>query len=263
MELFPNRLALALVAGLLTQASFAAEPVATVNGIAIPAERADILRADLEQRNPEAAGDPRAKEFIRADLIRRAVIEDAATKSGLDKRPDTILKVDIARQTVLIQSYLQNWVKNNPVTDAEVKKEYDAIKVREAKEYHSRHVLLSTEEAAKAVIDKLKKGTKIADLAKDSLDTGSKDKGGDLEWSSASAYVPPFAEALRKLEKGKYTTTPVKTDFGYHVIYLEDVRNRAEPFPPLDEIKQQLQQNLQQQKIDVHIKGLVDKANVK
>jgi peptidyl-prolyl cis-trans isomerase C len=263
MELFPNRLALALVAGLLTQTAFAAEPVATVNGIAIPAERATVLRAELEQRNPEAATDPRANDFIRNDLIRRAVLESAAIKAGLDKQADTILRVDIARQTVLIQTYLQNWLKNNLVSDAELKKEYETIKAREAKEYHARHVLLSSEDAAKAVIEKLKKGAKIADLTKDSLDTGSKDKGGELDWSSASQYVPPFAEALRKLEKGKYTTTPVKSDFGYHVIYLEDVRNRTEPFPSFEETKGQLQQGLQQQKVEAHIKSLVDKATVK
>jgi peptidyl-prolyl cis-trans isomerase C len=131
----------------------------------------------------------------------------------------------MARQAVLIRAYLQDFVKAHPVSDADVKSEYDKIKTQLGdKEYKARHILVEKEEDAKAIIAKLDKGEKIEDLAKQSKDPGSKDKGGDLGWANPAGFVKPFAEALSKLEKGKYTAAPVKTDFGYHVIKLEDSR---------------------------------------
>ncbi|MDR0717376.1 MAG: peptidylprolyl isomerase [Azoarcus sp.] len=286
MKHFPSRLTIALVAGLLSQASLAADPVATVNGVAIPAERADLMLADVEQRaraqgSEAPGGGAELKDAVRNELIRRTVLEQAALKEGIDKQPETIVRLDIIRQSILAGAYMQNWLKNNPVSDDEIKKKYEDLKKEYGKqyedfkqrvgdkEYRARHVLVKTEAEAKDVIAKLKKGAKFEELAKaNSLDPGSKENGGDLGWNNPSGYVPPFAEALSSLGKGKYTTTPVKTEFGYHVIYLEDTRPLQEKIPPqkiptLDEVKPQLQQSLLQEKAEEHIKALVGKAEVK
>ena len=170
--------------------------------------------------------------------------------------------MELARQAVLIRAYLQDFVKTHPVTDADVKSEYDKIKAQLGdKEYKARHILVEKEEDAKAIIAKLEKGEKFEDLAKQSKDPGSREKGGDLGWANPAGFVKPFAEALTKLEKGTITTTPVKTDFGYHVIKLED--SRALKAPAFDEVKGQLKQRLEQQSVERHIADLRTKAAVK
>ncbi|MDR2093188.1 MAG: peptidylprolyl isomerase [Azoarcus sp.] len=239
----------------------AAKPVVTVNGVAVPGDYAETLIASYRAQG--APDDENLRENVRKDLIRRQVLEQAAVKAGVDKRPDIQIKQDVVRQTVLIQDYLQDWAKNNPPTDEELKKEYDEIKARMAssKEYHVRHILLKTEPEAKAVITRLGKGAKFAELAKKSLDQGSRSRGGDLGWADPSSFVPPFSEALVGLGKGKYTKTPVKTDFGYHVILLEDSRNMQAP--SFDDIKVQLQQSLQNKKLQSHIEQLEQAAEVK
>ena len=169
--------------------------------------------------------------------------------------------MDVMRQAILIRAYLQDYVKANPVTDADLRKEYDGIKSRMGdKEYKPRHVLVETEDQAKAIISKLQSGSKFEDLAKESRDPGSKERGGDLGWSNPGMFVKPFSDAMVKLEKGKYTTTPVKSDFGYHVIMLDDVRPLQAP--SFDEVKPQLQQRLQQQKVEKHVLELRSKAKV-
>lgn len=173
MKLFPSRLAIALVAGFITQASFAADPIATVNGTAIPAARAEAMIS--EQRAQGAPDTPQLHDAVREELVRREILGQEAGRKGLDKKADVIAQMELARQAILIRSYLQDYVKANPVTDAELKKEYDSIKGRMGdKEYKPRHVLLETEEQAKDVIAKLQAGSKIEDLAKESRDPGSK-----------------------------------------------------------------------------------------
>lgn len=259
MKLFPSRLAIALLAGFVTHASFAADAVATVNGTAIPAARAEAMMS--EQRAQGAPDSPQLRDAVREELVRREILGQAAVKKGLDKKADVLAQMDIARQAILIRAYLQDYVKSNPVTEADLKKEYDNIKSHMGdKEYKPRHVLLETEDQAKEVIAKLQSGAKIEDLAKDSRDPGSKDRGGDLGWSNPGMFVAPFSEAMVKLTKGKFTTTPVKSDFGYHVIYLEDVRDLKAP--PYEEVKPQIQQRLQQQIVEKHILDLRAKAKV-
>jgi peptidyl-prolyl cis-trans isomerase C len=264
MKLLPSRLAVALVTGMLAQTGFAAtDPIATVNGVAIPAERAQVMIA--EQRTQGTPDSPQLNDAVREELIRRAAIEQAARALGIDKRAEVVAQTELSAQVVLIRAYLQDWVKANPVSDAEIKQEYDTFKEKlGTKEYHARHVLLKTEEEAKALITKLDGGAKFETLAKDSLDPGSKDNGGDLGWANPGNFVPPFSEALVKLTKGAYTKTPVKTDFGYHVILLEDVRDRdRKNDPTLETVKPQIQQALQQQKVEKHILELRSKAEVK
>ncbi|NMG33687.1 peptidylprolyl isomerase [Azoarcus sp. TTM-91] len=259
MKRFPSRLAIGLIAAFLAHGAMAAAPYATVNGTAIPASRAEAMLN--EQRAQGAQDSPQLNEAVREELVRREVLSQEATKKGLEKKSDVQAQMDLAKQAILIRAYLQDYVKTHPVTDAEIRKEYDTIKSRMGeKEYKPRHILVETEDQAKAIITKLQGGSKFEELTKESRDPGSKDKGGELGWSNPGMFVQPFSDAMVKLEKGKFTTTPVKSDFGYHVILLEDVRDLKAP--SFDEVKPQLQQRLQQQKVEAHILELREKAKV-
>ncbi|WP_374240946.1 peptidyl-prolyl cis-trans isomerase [Zoogloea sp.] len=259
MKIVPTRLAVSLIAAAIALPAFA-QNVATVNGTAIPQSRADLLVT--EQKSQGAPDSEQLRAAVKEELIRREVLSQEARKKSLDKSAAVQAQMDMARQAVLIRAYLQDFVKAHPVSDADVKAEYDKIKSQLGdKEYKARHILVEKEEEAKAIIAKLDKGEKIDDLAKQSKDPGSKDKGGDLGWANPASFVKPFADALSKLEKGKYTTTPVKTDFGYHVIKLEDTRPLKAP--AFDEVKGQLKQRLEQQRVEKHIAELRSKAAVK
>jgi peptidyl-prolyl cis-trans isomerase C len=242
-----------------------AGPVAVVNGVAIPGEIVDVIIAEQHaQGGPE---DPNMrdsmKDSIRSELVRRALLEQDAIKAGIHKRPDTVIRQDLARQNALIRDFVQDWTKINEPTDVELEQEYEKIKAElgDQKEYHAHHILLKTEQEAKTAISRLDKGAKFAELAKKSLDPGSKDNGGDLGWANPAMFVPPFSEAMANLSKGKYTAEPVKTNYGYHVIFLEDVRDLQHP--PLDEVKPELQQRLQQAKWQAYIEQLENNADVK
>jgi peptidyl-prolyl cis-trans isomerase C len=234
-------------------------PFATVNGKAIPKARADALIAgQAAQGQPDS---PELRKAVTEELVRREILTQEAMKKGFDKKPEVQGQIDLARQGVLIGAYLNDYVKTHPVTDEQIKKEYAEITAKLGnKEYKARHVLLETEDAAKAVIEKLKKGEKIDDLAKDSKDPGSKDRGGDLGWANPASFVPPFSAAMTKLEKGKFTEAPVKSDFGWHVILLEDTRELK--LPGIDEAKGQIGQQLTQRLVQKHIDELRAKAKV-
>ena len=161
-----------------------------------------------------------------------------------------------------MSAYVREWVRTHPVTDADVQKEYERAKSQTGdKEYRARHILVETEEQAKSLIDELKKGGKFEDLAtKNSKDPGSAQRGGDLDWNVPTTYDKQFADALVKLEKGKYTDTPVHTRFGYHIIMLADVR--PVKFPALNEVRQRISQQVTQTRIDELVKSLRAKAKV-
>ncbi|WP_435749822.1 peptidylprolyl isomerase [Thauera sp. AutoDN2] len=259
MKHFPSRLAITLLAGFLALPAVAADSVAKVNGAMIPAARAEAMLA--EQRAQGAPEGEQLRNAVREELIRREVLSQEAGKKGLDKKADVNAQMELARQAILIRAYLQEYVRTNPVSEADLKKEYEAIKGRMGdKEYKPRHVLVETENEAKAIIARLQNGTPFEEVAKDSRDPGSRERGGDLGWSNPGMYVQPFSEAMVKLEKGKYTSTPVKSDFGYHVIQLDDVRDVQAP--PFEEVKAQLEQRLQQQKVERHVLELREKAKV-
>ena len=236
-------------------------PAAIVNGVVIANETIEVIVA--EQHAQGAPEDPNMKDSIRKELVRRALLEQDAVKAGINKRPDTVIRQNLARQNALIRDYVQDWTKNNTPTDEEMHEEYDKIasSMGKEKEYHARHILLKTEQEAKTAISRLNKGAKFAELARKSLDPGSKDNGGDLGWTSPAMFVPPFSEAMIALEKGKYSATPVKTEYGYHIILLEDVRD-IQP-PPFAEIKPELQQRMQQMKWQAYIEELEKNADVK
>lgn len=233
--------------------------VATVNGKAIPKNRADAL---VNAQTAQGQSDTEElRKAIREELVRREIIVQEAQKKGYDKKSEIQGQMELARQGVLINAYLGEYVRTHPITEDAIKKEYDAIKQQLGdKEYKARHILVEKEDEAKDIIAKLKKGDKFEDLAKQSKDPGSKERGGDLGWAAPSSYVKPFSEAMMKLAKGKFTETPVKTDFGYHVILLEDSRELK--LPPVDEAKAQLAQRLQQQMVEKHVMELRGKAKV-
>lgn len=262
-------IAAALAAALLLSTSAIAAPksakadkadvLVTVNGVGVPKSMADSFVAEQAAQNvPDT---PELREQVKEELVRREVLSQEAKRLGLDKKREVTAQMELARQAVLIRTLIQEQMKANPVTDAEMQKEYDTVKAQlSGTEYKSRHILVEQEDEAKAIIDKIGKGAKFEELAKQSKDPGSKDNGGDLGWSPANAFVKPFAEALAKLEKGKMTAAPVKTDFGYHVIQLEDTRPLAPP--PFEQLKPRIQQHLQQQRVEKLVGDLRAKAKV-
>jgi peptidyl-prolyl cis-trans isomerase C len=194
--------------------------------------------------------------------VNREVLAQAATKRGLDKNPDIAAQMEMARQAVLVRALFENEMKANPITDADLQKQYEAFKGQMGtNEYKVRHILVEKEDDAKSIIADLGKGGDFAKLAKDkSKDPGSKDNGGDLDWGPAARYVKPFSDAVVKLPKGQTTTAPVKTDFGYHVIRVDDVRPLK--VPEFAELKEQFRQRAQQQQIQKLVQDLRSKAKV-
>jgi peptidyl-prolyl cis-trans isomerase C len=238
----------------------ARESVATVNGVAVPKARMDFM---MQQQAARGAPDnDQTRAAVRDELVNREVVVQEAQRSGIAKSPEVQAQLDLMRQQVIIDGYIRDYMKKHPVTDAEVQKEYDRVKVQNGdKEYKARHILVDTEEQAKGLIADLKKGAKFDELAsKNSKDGGSKDRGGDLDWNSASVFDKAFSDAMVRLEKGKITETPVHTRFGYHVIQLDDVRQLK--FPALAEVKPRIQQQLVQNRIEELVKGLRAKAKV-
>lgn len=260
MQNFP-KLAAALLLGAMLSSSAMAAPATfvTVNGVAIPQTLADLFIA--EQKAQGAPDSPELKKAVREELIRRELLIQEAKKAGLDKKPEVAAQAEAARQAFFVRAYVQDYVKKNPIGDAQLKTQYEAIKNQlGSTEYKTRHILVKNEDDAKAIIANLKKGAKFEELAKQSVDPGSKDNGGDLGWASAGNFVKPFSDGLTSLSKGKYTETPVKTEFGYHVILLEDSRPLS--VPPFEEIKPRLLQQAQSQQINKLVDGLRAKAKV-
>jgi peptidyl-prolyl cis-trans isomerase C len=257
MILKPARLLLAMTA--MVAAPVFAQNVATVNGKAIPSAKVDQMVKQVVAQG-KATDSPQLRDMIKKELIGREVLLQEADKQGIGAKADVKAAIDNARQSIIINAMLADYVKKNPVTDAQIKAEYDRYKSQVGdKEYHARHILVATEDEAKAIITKLKGGAKFEELAKGNKDsTGA--NGGDLDWASPASYVPEFSKAMVALQKGAITDTPVKTQFGYHVIKLEDVRPAK--IPPMDEVKQQIADSLQQRKLATYRDDLMKKAKI-
>ena len=231
-----------------------------VNGVTIPQSRIEPMNRELTAQGQPAS--PERDRAVKEELINREVLVQEAQRRGLDKNRDIAAQMEMARQAVLVRALFEQEVKNNPITDAQLQQQYEQFKSSMGtNEYKVRHILVDKEEDAKAIIDQLNKGGDFAAIAKEkSKDPGSKDNGGDLDWGPSARYVKPFADAVTGLQKGQTTTTPVKTDFGYHVIRLDDVRPLQ--VPPFNEMKQQFQQRAQQQQIQKLVMDLRSKAKV-
>jgi peptidyl-prolyl cis-trans isomerase C len=217
-----------------------------------------LLKERLAQGQPDT---PELRNAIRDELNTRELLVREAKKKGLDKNADIKSQIDLASQTVLVRAYVSDWVRANPIPDAALRTEYDAIKSQMGdKEYKVRHILLEKEDDAKEVIVELQKGGSFEKLAERSKDAGSKGKGGDLDWNAPGNFVKPFSEAMVKLPKGKFTPQPVQTQFGWHVIEVTDIREAK--IPSFDEVRPQLQQRLQAQNLDNYFKELRAKGGL-
>ena len=238
---------LALSAALLLPLLAGAQNVAVVNGKAVPKARVETL---LEQATSQ--GQPRTPELeaqVRDEVVLREMFVQEAERHGLAASAQYKSQMELARQSILIRELFTDYQKKHPVSDAEVQAEYDKFKAQASGlEYRTSHILVEDEDQAKALIVQIKGGASFEDLAKkNSKDPGSGEKGGDLDWANAGSYVPEFSQAMVRLKKGEMTQTPVKSQFGWHVIKVVDVRDPQ--FPPLDEVKPQIQQRLMQLKM--------------
>lgn len=272
---FKSRLLLAAAGSLLTLSACNAgdtggdkaaaagndKPAVTVNGTPISQARIDIIvNAQIARGQQDT---PELRKAIKDELIKQTLLSQEAIKKGLDKKPDVVTQIELSRQSVLVNAYFQNYLAANPVSEEALKAEYEKIKAQMGdKEYKARHILVKTETEANNIIATLKKDPKkFGKLAAEkSLDPGSKGNGGDLGWFGLSSMVKPFADAVAKLEKGKYTMTPVQSQFGWHVILLDD--SRPLQTPPFEQVKGNLTQRLQQQQIEKAVAELRGKAKI-
>ncbi len=254
--------ALAIAGLFATNFAFAEDKsAAIVNGVPIPQERVEaIVKAVVDsKKQPDS---PELRKAIRENLILKELVMQAAHTKGLDKQPDVLDQIDNAKEQILINAFEQDYAKNNPISDEQYKDEYAKLRVNlGSKEYKARHILVDSEAEAKTIIAKLGKKADFAKLAKaESKDAGSAEHGGELDWAAPVSFVPPFANALLSLKKGTYTKEPVKSQFGWHVIKLDDERELK--MPTLDELKPQIQQRLLQQSLQDYIAELRSKAKI-
>lgn len=243
-----SSLAACLSLALLTAGAAQAQNVAIVNGKAVPKSRVDTLIQQVHKR-AEAQGQqppPNLEQLARDKVVLDEIFAQEAQKRGLAASAEYKQQMEMARQALLIQALFADEQKKNPITDAEITAEYDKIKLANSgTEYRARHILTEKEDEAKSAIAQIKGGAKFEDVAKkSSKDPGSAANGGDLDWAQAGNYVPEFSQAMARLKKGEMTQEPVKSQFGWHVIKLEDTREAQ--FPPLDQVKPQIEQRLAQ-----------------
>jgi peptidyl-prolyl cis-trans isomerase C len=231
-----------------------------VNGKEIPQSRVDALVKAQQAQGQQDTPELRAR--IKDTLVNQEIVAQEAIKKGLDKRADVTAQLEITRQEILANAYMQDYLRNNPITEDALKTEYERIKARlGSKEYKARHILVDTQPEAEEAITRIKGGESFEKVAGEkSKDPGSKQKGGELGWAPPSTYVKPFADTLVRLKKGQMTESPVQSNFGWHVIRLDD--ERALRIPSYDEVKPQLQQQLMQQAARKVILDLRAKAKV-
>lgn len=250
---------LAFAASALTSTVVLAQNIAVVNNKPIPKSREDAWVQQFVQQGQKDS--PELRKRIKDELVQREIILQEAAKRGIPERAEVKFQLELQRQNVVAQALLRDEIAKHPITDADIQAEYDKQKAAQGgKEYRARHILVEQEDEAKSIIEQLGKGAKFEELAKKSKDTGSAANGGQLDWAGPESYVPEFSAAMTKLEKGKYTETPVKSQFGWHVIRLDDVRDTQ--FPPLAQVQPQVREALQQRRIQGFIEGLRSKAKI-
>lgn len=236
-----------------------AQNAAVVNGKAIPSTRVDVMVKQMVQQGQKDS--PEMRAMVKDELINREVLAQEADRQGIANRADVKSQIDFARQAIVIRALIQDYLAKNPVSEQDMKAEYDKFKAQSSgKEYHARHILVEKEDEAKAIIGKLKAGAKFEELAKASKDPGSAAQGGDLGWAPSDAFVKPFSEAMVGLKSGEITQAPVQTQFGFHVIKLEGVRDAQ--LPAFDEVKGQIAESLQQRKVQNFQQDLKKKAKI-
>ena len=237
-----------------------AQNVAIVNGKAVPSSRVEALAQQVARSGRPVTPDMQGQ--LKEEVIAREIFSQAAQAMGLDATDDFKAQMEQVKQSILIRELFAAYQAKNPVSEADVKAEYDRYTAANAgKEYKARHILVEKEDQAKALLAQLKKGAKFEDLAKkSSKDPGSAVKGGELDWANPASYVKEFSDALVALGKGKTTEAPVKSQFGFHIIRLDDVREAT--MPKFEEVKPQISQHLTQQNLAKYQEELRSKAKI-
>ena len=237
-----------------------AQNVAIVNGKAVPLARVEALAQQVAASGRPVDDTVRAQ--LKEEVVLREIFMQEAQKRGVGATDEFKTQMELARQTIMIRTLFADHQKKNPITDAAIQAEYDKfVAANGGKEFRARHVLVETEDEAKAIVKAIKGGAKFEDIAKkQAKDPGSGANGGDLDWAAAASYVPEFSEAMVKLDKGQMTEVPVKSQFGWHVIRVDDVRQAK--LPSLEEVKPQVLQQMQQQQLSEYQRNLREKAKV-
>jgi peptidyl-prolyl cis-trans isomerase C len=250
---------LAFSAAMVASTAVFAQNIATVNGKPIPKAREDAWVEQLRKQGQQDT--PQLRQQVKDQLIQREVFMQEVAKRGIAEKPDVKFQLDVQRQNALIQALMRDELAKNPITDEQIKAAYEEQKkATGAKEYKVRHILVDSEADAKDITAQLKKGAKWEDLAKKSKDPGSAQRGGELDWAGAGAYVKPFSDAMVKLDKGQMTEAPVQSQFGWHVIKVDDTRDAQ--FPPLEQVAPQIREALQQQKMAAYADQLRKAAKI-
>jgi peptidyl-prolyl cis-trans isomerase C len=236
-------------------------PVATIDGTPISRVEFDIYLKSLLQGRPTTELTPEQRGQVLDELISMQLLATQGTKDAIEKDPDVAARLNVVRTRVLADSESQKYLKDKEPTDAELHAEYDtAIAAMDKTEYHARHILVPTKEQAEAVIKKIKGGAKFEDVAKAQSTDGSKTNGGDLGWFTLTRMAKPFGDAVKILKKGEMTQEPVQTQFGWHVIKLEDTRETAPP--PFEQVKQQVSNGVIQKKLQAYVDSLKKTAKI-
>lgn len=257
--MMPKTLAVLAAAAVLSlPLAASAQNIAVVNGKAVPKARVDVLLRQAQRAGQQVG--PEVQQQARDQVVLREIFAQEAERRGIPAGADFQDQMKLARESILIRELFEDFKKKNPVTDAEAQAEYDKFKAQAAgTEYRARHILVEKEDDAKKLIAELKAGGKFEELAKKhSKDTGSAQNGGDLDFAKPDSYVPEFGQAMTKLKKGETTEEPVKTQFGFHIIRLDDTREAG--FPSFDEVKGQIKQRMEQVKLQKYQEDLRAKA---
>ena len=250
---------IAFTAALVASTAAFAQNIAVVNGKPIPKAREDAWVDQLKKQGQQES--PKLREQVKEQLIQREIFMQEVQKRGLADKPDVKFQLEVQRQNALIQALMRDELAKSPVTDDQIKAAYEEQKkATGGKEYKVRHILVESEAEAKDITAQIKKGGKFEDLAKKSKDPGSAQRGGELDWAGAGSYVKPSSDAMVKLDKGQMTDAPVQSQFGWHVIKVDDVRDAQ--FPPLEQVAPQIREALQQQKVAAFAEQLRKSAKI-
>jgi peptidyl-prolyl cis-trans isomerase C len=238
----------------------AAAPVATVDGAPITQEIYDFYTKSVAGK---AAGELTAEQKAQVldELINTQLIANQAVKDGVDKDPETASRLAVARLRLLADGESQKYLRGKEPTEQELRVEYEAaLTSMDKTEYHARHILVATKELADQLTKQIKGGAKFEAVAKANSMDGSKERGGDLGWFSPARMVKPFADAVKGLKKGGMTETPVQTQFGWHIIKLDETREVTPP--PFEQVKEQLAQRVLQKKLQTYVDELKKTAKI-
>jgi peptidyl-prolyl cis-trans isomerase C len=238
-------------------------PVATVNGTPISRELFEFYAKGMANKKTYAEVSTEQKNQALDNLIRAVVVEQEAIKQGLDKDPTVAPIVTLSQWNVLQQALSERYLKDKQATDQETRAEYETqVGMLPKQEYHASHILVATEPFAQKVIAELEKGGNFADIAKRESMDPSKNNGGDIGWLTPDRMMKPFADALVSLKKGEYTHKAVQTQYGWHIIRLDDTREVTPPAFDQPQIRQRLEQVVQAKKFKNYTDGLLKNAQI-